>query len=264
MSIHGPDGRLAALPQAPVGADAGRGAPGEQAPRYLWIREQLVRMIIDGGLKGGAALPSEGQLARHFGVALGTLRKAIDELVARNVVERVQGKGLFVAAYDIQAAMRLFRIVDATDTKQLPKFEKLLGIRDRAATANERLRLGLRKGEKVVELRRTRSFPDGAVMLETICLPGSRFADFRTRLGAERPVLLYDFYEQEYGVHVVSVESRLRAVAASSGDASEMGLSEGHPVLEVERVAFELDGAPVELRTTLCDTTASRHYLDGR
>mgnify|MGYP000889107248 CR=1 FL=1 len=64
----------------------------EHGPRYLWIREQLVRMILDGGFKGGAPLPPEGQLARHFGVALGTLRKAIDELVARKIVERHRGR----------------------------------------------------------------------------------------------------------------------------------------------------------------------------
>jgi len=234
----------------------------EHGPRYLWIREQLVRMILDGGFKGGAPLPPEGQLARHFGVALGTLRKAIDELVARKIVERVQGKGLFVAAYDTQAAMRLFRIVYASGVKQLPNFDRVLGIRTRAAGANERLRLGLARDEKVVELRRTRTFADGAVMLESICLPGSRFADFKARLGTQRPVLLYDFYEQEYGVRIVGVESRLRAVSATADDAKEMGLRAGHPLLEVERVAFELDARPVELRTTLCDTTEGRHYLD--
>lgn len=237
-------------------------ADGEQGPRYLWIREQLVKMIIDAGLKGGDPLPPEGQLAKHFGVALGTMRKAIDELVARNVIGRVQGKGLFVASYDAKAALRWFRITNADGSKELPRFERLLSVRVRQSTPNERLRLDLPGDAKVVEMKRTRAFGDGAIMLETIALPADRFPDFKQHLGTQKPVLLYEFYEQHYGVRIVSIASRIRAVPVSSEAAKHMQVEEGVPVLEVERVGFELGSAAVELRTTLCSTDSGRHYFD--
>ncbi len=250
-------------PPHPEAARAQAGGTREQMPRYRWIREQLVKMIIDGRLKGGDPLPPEGQLARHFGVALGTLRKAIDDLVARNVMERVQGKGLFITTYDRQAAMRLFRIVNEDGTKELPQFGELLGVRTRAPTANECRRLLLQEGEAVVELRRTRVFSDGARMTESMCLQASRFPGLEQRLGELRPILLYDFYEQEYGVRIVSVVSRIRAVAADRDDARLIGVREGAPLLEIERVAQELGTHPVELRVSRCDTASGRHYLDN-
>lgn len=175
----------------------------------------------------------------------------------------MQGKGLFVAAYDTQAALRLFRIVNEDGTRELPRFGKLLRIRLRTATANERRRLVLEKDDKVVGLRRTRAFADGTHMLETIVLPATRFPDIKQRLGSERPALLYDFYEQAYGIRIVSVTSRIRAVAASAEDAGHVDVRQGAPLLEIERVAFELCSTPVELRTTLCDTFGGRHYLDA-
>src|SRR5436189_4565556 len=76
-------------------------ARGEKPPaRYRQIREELLRRIDAGRLRRGEAMPNEVQLAREFAVAVGTVRKAVDELVARNVVERRHGKGLFVAAHD--------------------------------------------------------------------------------------------------------------------------------------------------------------------
>lgn len=234
----------------------------DQGPRYLWIREQLVQMIIDSRLRGGEALPPEGQLAKHFGVALGTLRKAIDELVTRNIVSRVHGKGLFVASYDARAALRWFRISNADGSRELARFESLLSVRVRQSSPNERIRLQLGPDAKVIEMKRKRTFADGANMLETITLPAARFPDFKQRLGAEKPMLLYGFYEQQYGIRIVSVESRIRAVRTSAEAARHIGVEEGAPLLEVERVGFELATAPVELRITLCSTETGRHYFD--
>lgn len=234
----------------------------QQGPRYRRVREELVAMIIGGRLRGGDALPPEGQLARHFGVALGTLRKAIDELVARNVVARVQGKGLFVASYDARAALRWFRIANADGSRELARFDQLASVRERTSNANERLRLQLPPAARVIEMKRTRTFADGAHMFEVIRLPADRFPAFRQRLGSSKPTLLYGFYEEQYGIRIVSVESRIRAVAASAEAARHIGVRPGAPLLEVERVGFELAAAAVELRTTLCSTEQGRHYFD--
>ena len=228
-------------------------------PRYRWIREQLIKMIIDRKLKGGDALESESQMAKQFGVALGTLRKAVDDLVARNVLERVQGKGTFVAMQNVDAALNLFHIVGNDGTKELPGFHELLGVRVRAAAPHEQ-RLLAGPDDKVVELKRTRTFSDGGIINESVCLSNQRFPDLKQRLGDQRPVLLYEFYEQEYSFRVVSFESRLRAVAATAEDAKRIGCAKGAPLLEVERLGMGIDAVPIELRTSRCQTI-HQHYL---
>lgn len=48
----------------------------------------------------GDAIPSESELALRFGVSQGTVRKAIDEMAAENLLVRRQGKGTFVATHN--------------------------------------------------------------------------------------------------------------------------------------------------------------------
>ena len=53
---------------------------------------------------------------------------------------------------------------------------------------------------------------------------------------------------------------KLKAVAASKADAEALGCAEGAPLLCISRVAFDLEGNPVELRVSRC-LTENVHYL---
>jgi GntR family transcriptional regulator len=230
-------------------------------PRYRWIRGELLKRIIEGKLRRGDPLPPEGQIAREYGVSLGTVRKAVDELVALDVVARVQGKGLFVATH--RSARFMFDLVGEGDEHELPEFEDELSARLRLPDAAERRWLALAPREKVFRVVRTRRFSDGELMLERVILPEKLFPDFARRLGKQRPTLIYEFYEQEFGVSVMNYEERVRAVLADEEQAHVIGCDIGAAVLQVERVAFGYDGTPVEFRTSWCDG-ASRYYLCSR
>ena len=230
-------------------------------PRYRWIRGELLKRIIEEKLRRGDPLPAEGQLARHYGVSLGTVRKAVDELVALDVVARVQGRGLFVATH--RSARFMFDLVGENDRHELPIFEDILSARLRNADALERKWLALGDKEKVFRVERTRRFSDGELMLERLVLPAKIFPAFPRRLGKQRPTLIYEFYEQEFGVGIMNYEERVRAVLATEEQSQVIGCNIGSAVLEVERVSFGYDGAPVELRISWCDA-ASRYYLCSR
>ena len=56
--------------------------------------------------------PSEIELATRFQVSQGTVRKAVDELAAENLLVRRQGKGTFVATHhEPRAQFRFLRVV---------------------------------------------------------------------------------------------------------------------------------------------------------
>ena len=74
-------------------------------PLYLQIKALILRSLQAGEWRPGEAIPSEIELAARFGVCQGTVRKAIDELAADNLVVRRQGKGTFVATH-AEAARR--------------------------------------------------------------------------------------------------------------------------------------------------------------
>ena len=60
------------------------------------LEENICRMIATEGLESGEAILSEHNLAKRYGVSRVTVRRAIAELVKRNILARVKGKGTFV------------------------------------------------------------------------------------------------------------------------------------------------------------------------
>src|SRR3954469_23148906 len=74
-------------------------SPPAFRPLYEQIKILLTQSLVSGEWKPGEAIPSEIELASRFRVSQGTVRKAIDELAAENIVVRRQGKGTFVASH---------------------------------------------------------------------------------------------------------------------------------------------------------------------
>src|SRR6201996_4476966 len=65
------------------------------SPLYQQIKGLITQSLESGEWKPGEIIPSEVELAARFKVSQGTVRKAIDELAADNLLVRRQGKGTF-------------------------------------------------------------------------------------------------------------------------------------------------------------------------
>ena len=68
-------------------------------PLYKEVKNRLMRGLVAGEWKPGQALPSEWRLAGRYGVSVGTVRRAVDELVAEKIVRRRQGSGTYVTTH---------------------------------------------------------------------------------------------------------------------------------------------------------------------
>src|SRR5260221_5933431 len=69
-------------------------------PLYREVKRQLMEAMSGGEWKPGEAIPPERRLAERYGISIGTVRRAIDELVAENMLIRQQGRGTFVASHN--------------------------------------------------------------------------------------------------------------------------------------------------------------------
>jgi GntR family transcriptional regulator len=218
----------------------------------------MMGRMIQGVWKPGAVLPSEVQLAAEFGVSQGTVRKALDALAAENLVIRRQGRGTFVAEHDAERALfHFFHLVGEDGSRQLPGGAQL-SCRAAKASRDEASRLDIERGTGVIRVRRTRDMGGAPAIFESISVP----ADLFPGLGGDGalPNTLYEFYEGRYGITIIRAEERLRAVEAPEEAATLLGLKPGAPLMEIDRVAFALDGRPAEWRVSLCDTR-HHHYL---
>ena len=65
-------------------------------PKFIQLSEMLIREIAAGHLSDGARLPPERDMADDLGVAVGTLRKALADVEAKGLLDRVQGSGNYV------------------------------------------------------------------------------------------------------------------------------------------------------------------------
>ncbi len=228
-------------------------------PLYLQVKERLTRRLADGSLPPGVQLPTELELAAEYGVSQGTVRKALDELAAQNLVVRRQGKGTFVASHSPDRSLfQFFPLIGNNGIRRLPS-SRLLSCRYRRARSAETRRLALAADATVIHIRRVRSLNTKPALAEEIVVPAVLFPDLGLPPGSDLPNTLYDLYERIYGISIASVVERVSAVAASASEASLLSLAPGAALLQIDRIAYTVDGKPVEWRVSRCDTSQC-HY----
>jgi GntR family transcriptional regulator len=229
-------------------------------PLYLQVKDLLIQRLAAAAWRPGDVMPSEFELAAEFKVSQGTVRKALDELAAQNLVVRQQGKGTFVAQHTPQRALfHFFHLVADDGARALPG-SRVLSLRLAKADRTEAARLALRAGATVVRLKRVRLLGGREAIFERIVLPAARFPNFVRRLPTDVPNEVYRYYEDAYGVTVARAVEKLKAVAATAEEAKALGLRKAAALLEIDRVAYAIDGSAVEWRLSRC-STARHHYL---
>lgn len=232
------------------------------APLYRDVKRQLVQAIARGEWTPGTALPSEARLAERFAVSIGTLRKAIDELVAERIVVRQQGRGTFVAAHGQTRLMfHFFHIVPREGDKQYPRTRTLSFTRSRAEPEEAR-KLALAPGDPILRIRNLLHLEGKPVILDDLVLPQRLFADLTEKTFTARDNTIYHLYQTRYGINVLRTRERLRAALADAATAKLLGVKKGAPLLEIDRTALTYDDAPVELRRSLVNTSAHDYLSD--
>ena len=228
-------------------------------PLYRQVRERLLRRLAEGAWPAGAMLPSEQDLAAELGVSQGTVRKALDALVAENLLVRRQGRGTFVALHDERRILfQFFRLVSETGERQFPE-SRVLRVGTGQANSAERARLALAPRDRVVRIRRVRALAGHPCISESIVLPDTLFPGLISR---PLPNNLYGLFAEKYGIGIARASERLKAVALSSSDAALLGVAPGTPVLSVDRLALAIDGRKVEWRVSRCLTTHVHYASD--
>ena len=242
--------------------DANRSATRATAPTfsplYRQIKDFLIGSLERGEWGPGDAIPSEGELAQRFNVSQGTVRKAIDEMAAENLLVRRQGKGTFVSTHsDPRSFYRFLRLLP-DDGVAVPSASDPFYCENVKATPEVATALGLQSGDPVIHVKRLLRFAGETVVFDQIYLAADLFSGLTLEAlrGGERS--LYSLFESDFGVRMINAEERLRAIAADPESADLLGVAVGDPLLLVERTAYTYGNKPVEWRRGLYCTR--NHY----
>ena len=234
-----------------VTSDADPGAK----PLYEQVGDIVRQRLVENYWRPGAALPSEIQLAKDLGVSQGTVRKALDDLVAENLLHRRQGLGTFVSEHTERRTLFLYFNLERLDGARMLPRSRLLSCRLGKASSDERARLGLAPSARVIRFSRVRYLHDEPIIVERITLPGALFPDLGK--GNKPPNHLFRFYQSRYGITIGKAREVVGAVSATAREAEYLGLAVGAPLLLVDRTAYAVDSRPIEWRVSRCNT---RHY----
>ena len=230
-------------------------APGPAfSPLYRQIKALITGELQAGVWKPGEAIPSELELAARFKVSQGTVRKAIDELAADNLLVRRQGKGTFVATHAEQQIQYRFLRLMPDDGNLRGMARRLLDCRRTRAPANVARMLDCKSGDAVVQLRRLLLADTRPVVLDEIWLPGGLFKGLTAERLADYKGPMYGMFETDFGVRMIRAEEKIRALAADEATAQLLAVPAGSPLLSVERLSFTYGDKPVEWRRGLYDT----------
>ena len=214
----------------------------------------ITRELQAGVWKPGEAIPSELDLAARFKVSQGTVRKAIDDLAADNLLVRRQGKGTFVATHAEERIQYRFLRLMPDDGVARSMERRLIDCRRVRAPADVARALEVKSGDAVVQLRRLLLSDGRPVVLDEIWLPGTLFKGLTAERLADYKGPMYGMFEAEFGVRMIRAEEKIRALAAEPAVAEWLAVKPGAPLLSVERLSFTYGDKPVELRRGLYQT----------
>lgn len=230
-------------------------------PLHERVKRQISEEILLGGWAPGTPLAGEVELASRFGVAVGTVRRALSALVAEGLLARRPRVGTVVTGrapeHSLRFFFRYFRLHGIDGSLQRSR-ATVLSLDEVAAEAEDARRLELPAGTPLLRLRRIRLIGDQPVLSDLIRLPAARVPGF-PRDATRVPELLYLHLLEAYGVRVTAVREELSAELATPRDREELDLHNPAAVLVIEATVFDQAGAPCLVITSRARTEAHRY-----
>ncbi len=220
--------------------------PGAPEPLlYARVEAVIAGEIADGDLKAGDQLATEDDLIARFEVSRITVRRAIQNLVNRGLVEVRRGKGTFVAAPKItQELTELSGFVEDMHALGRKPTARVISKEVVTADANVAGHLALTRGERVVRIRRVR-LADGVPMsFDETYLPLRLGKKIITNNLKIEPI--FSLLERKYGVPLIEAEYKLEAVAAEAEVATALRVKQGSPIFRIERTSYSTGNLPVD------------------
>ncbi len=202
-----------------------------RALKHVQVREYVRALVKDSA--PGSPAPSERELVHRFGVARMTVRQAMDALVVEGLLERIPGRGTFVARPRREVGRLIGYSEEMARRGLLGESQTLLARREQAGPGVARA-LSITEGDAVIHWKRLRR-ADGAPMciedayLNEVLIPGF--------LQSGMPTSLYDALDSR-ALRPTWAEDSITADVAGEDEAALLEIDTGQPVLRQSRRAL--------------------------
>jgi len=227
-------------------------------PLYLQVRDILIDRLNAGAWRSGDILPNEHRLAAEFHVSVGTIRKAVEILVAEHVLARRQGRGTFIVDRSSADYEEKYDHIRGADGSSLDWEYRILALNVANPSQEEMARLELRQMEsRVLRIIRQR------------CLQGRLVKHEQVSIALDQMPTAPDFAEDHPGL--AKLAHACRVILGSSTEtvsveianqdwSSVFHINTGTPLLKLDRIARNSSGLPVEWRLARCHLVDEIYY----
>lgn len=210
-------------------------------PLYEQVKRRISEAVVQGTWSAGDVLPGEVALAEQYGVAVGTIRRALADLALEGLVSRRQRTGTVVTGrmpqHTLRSFYQYFRLhrSDGALVQSEPEVLSLKRLRTRHSNGYG---FDLPRGTELLQIHRLRKVGGRPIMHEKVIIPIDRVPGFPRRL-QDVPDLLYLYLLEEHGTRISAVRDRLTAEVASARDRSLLDLTQQAAVLVCDSRAYD-------------------------
>jgi len=228
-------------------------------PLYEQIKRKILVALEQGVWNPGELIPSEVELANSYHVSSGTIRKALDELVAQHILIRRQGRGTFVATHQEEQSKYRFLHLANSQGKIKESTNKILLCSHQKAPEVVYKVFDMQADDIFVHIRRLMSFNQQPIVFEDIWLPCPLFENLNLELLQAWAGTLYGLIENHFGIHMIHAQERISAVMPTEIAREYLQIDKSIPVLDVFRISYSYGEKPIEVRQAQY-VTLEYHY----
>jgi GntR family transcriptional regulator len=210
--------------------------------RPFELEEALAERIAAGAVPAGSKLSDRG-LAKEHGVGRLAARQVLGGLARRGLVELRPGHEAVVSRAKVEQALGVAGFTEQMERAGLEASARLLRAELIVAPPKVAAALGVDRNARVARIERLRFASKLAMTLEEAYVPEAIFPAF-VELGLTGS--LYALMRECYGRTPARAVERLEAVAAREREAELLRVSEGAPLMLVERTTYDEGGEAIE------------------
>ena len=223
---------------------------GENRAAYLVLADQLRGSILGGEYAGGRQLPTETSLAAEHRLSRQTVRRAYLELVSEGLVDRIPGRGTFVAEHDPRY-LRQFGSVEDLMSLAIDTTIEIVRPLSRSVSIEAAARLAL-DSDVVHSLSYVRSHQGTPFGWTTVSLPpvvATLLTDAPEVMtpGASHQLTIIGLLESRLSDPISEAQQTITAVSADARIVDVLHCAAGTPILRIDRLFIHTHGEPIEL-----------------
>ena len=221
-------------------------------PLYYQLEQALRAMIASGSWQPGSLICSERELMQAAGVSRATVRQAIGNLISEGLLQRVHGRGTFVARPKLEQEMRsVYSFAEQMGVQGLDLADQLLQ-RHRVPASDELAELlAVAPGAPLIHIKRVRSLGSTPLMIDSSYVPYHLCPGLLTE-PFESP--MYRMLTDRFDLPPVHCTDVLEPVLADEAQAHLLEIESGSPLMFLERVTFTRGDVPLHV---------ARNYIPG-